>query len=119
MTSKIQITAQSGNLEDVKKALDESQSRRDAFGLRFRRNTSRYRGIEPSVLVALVGVAGTALGALVAGLLKIACQKHEGYLEISGKDWSLKVPATITNDDLERLIEQARSQGIEKIRIVD
>jgi hypothetical protein len=118
MITRVQIIARTISLRYVKKELDETRSTEVEYTLRFERNTSRYRGVEPTVLVALVGVAGTALGALVTGLLKIASQKYEGYLEISGKDWSVKVPTTVTHDELERLIGLAQSRVIEKIEIV-
>lgn len=118
MITKVQIIARKINLSDVKKELDETRPKGVKYGLQLHRKTSRYRGVDPTVLVALVGVAGTALGALVTGLLKIASQKFDGCLELSGKDWSVKVPTTVTHDELKKLIELAQSQAIEKIEII-
>ena len=118
MIRKIQITSASRELATLKQELEALQASHDEYRLQYQTNASRYRAPDANTLVALVGVAGTALGALVTGLLRIAAQKHEGYLEISGKDWSVKVPANTTKDELDRLIEEARFQSAKKIEIL-
>lgn len=118
MIRKIQISSPSRDPATLKQELEALQASPDEYSLQYEKDASRYRAPDANTLVALVGVAGTALGALVTGLLRIATQKHEGYLEISGKDWSVKVPADITKEELDRLIEEARFQSAQKIEIL-
>jgi hypothetical protein len=118
MNTKIQIIARSWSLLDLKRELDVYQATTSEYTLQFEKKPSRYRDIDTSVLVALVGLAGTGLGALISGLFNIAAQKHGVYLEISGKEWSVKVPANVSASDLDRLIEQAKSKSVEKIELV-
>jgi hypothetical protein len=64
----------------------------------------RFRNLEGTVLVALVGLAGTGLGTLISGLMNVVAQRQGASIEIKGVDWSVKVPAGIDKDELNRLV---------------
>jgi hypothetical protein len=79
----------------------------------------RFRGAEVGVLVALVGLAGTGLGALITGLLNVAAQRQIAFIEVKGSDWGVRVPATTEGEELRRLIEIARSKEVNCIVMGD
>jgi hypothetical protein len=73
--------------EDLAGALNEHFSGHlDPPRLYVKPNASRFRTIDPTVLVAIVGVSGTALGALISELLKLAQQKKGQQVVIQGKN---------------------------------
>ena len=70
---------------------------------------SRFRALDPSVLVAVAGVSGTALGSLVTGLLKIAQEKKSQKIVIQSKDGSkLEVPSDTSPEEIEELVKKLR-----------
>lgn len=90
------------------------------YKLKYERGPSRYRGaVDTGVLIAAVGLAGTGLGALITGLFTVLAEKQRAFLELSGKDWSVKLPASMPVEERERLIEQAQSRDIKKIEIIN
>jgi hypothetical protein len=108
MTAKISITSTFHTAEDLKAHL-RSEALYDCI-LEIERRPQRFRNVEGSVLVALVGLAGTGLGTLITGLLNVAAQRQGASIEIKGADWSVKVPAGIEPDELNRLIEIAKAK---------
>lgn len=90
------------------------------YTLKYKRVPSRYRGVvDTGVLIAVVGLAGTGLGALITGLFTVLAERQRAYLELSGKDWSVKLPASMPIEERDRLIEQARSRDIKEIEIIN
>jgi hypothetical protein len=67
-----------------------------------------FRGLEPSILVAVVGASGTALGTLLGGLLAVAKQKHSNKIVIRGKNASLEIPADTPLPRIDALLERIR-----------
>lgn len=119
MHTKIQITSSSENLKDLMQQLNAYQIDAAEYTLRYERIPARYRGaVDTGMLIALVGLAGTGLAALITGIFTVLAEKHRAYVEISGKDWSFKGPASMPAEERDRLIEQARSQDIKKIEII-
>ena len=118
MNTKIQIASSLWSLRDLMRELNAYQAEAPEYTLRYEKVSSRYRGVDTGVLIALVGLAGTGLGALITGLFNIAAQRHGAYVELSSKDWSVRVPAGMPSDERDRLIEQAKTQNIKKIEII-
>lgn len=70
---------------------------------------SRFRTLEPSILVAIVGGASAALGALITNLLKIAQQRKIQKIVIQGKSGAkLEVPADTPSERIDELLEKVR-----------
>jgi hypothetical protein len=84
----------------------------DTPTLRIETQGSRFRTLDPSILVAVVGVAGTALGALIAGLLKVSQERASQRIVIQGKDGTkLELPANTPPEKIDELIEKIRKMN--------
>jgi len=57
------------------------------------------RQVDPAILVATVGVAGTALGSLLAGLFSILKQKKSNKIVIRDKDFSIEISEDLLLDN--------------------
>lgn len=74
------------------------------------------RAGDVSVLVAIVGAVGAALGALLTGLLKISEQKKAKSIIIVGKSGRrVEAPVDLPPERLRELIELCHELDIEKI----
>lgn len=75
------------------------------------------RSFEPTVLVALITASGAALGALLTGLLTLANQKRTQFIELKGTDWSVRVPASATSEEIETVVKLATIKSIQTIEM--
>ena len=81
-------------------------------------SNSTHRNIDPTIIVAVLGIIGTSLAPLISGLLDIIKSKKELYIEIHAKDGRiLKIPADIDEEKLDRLIQTIQKLDTEKIEI--
>lgn len=79
----------------------------------------KFRGLDPNVLVAVVGAAGAGLGALITGLLQLRQQMgaRKIVLEAQGGQ-KLEVPADTPLDKLDQLLERLdRMSEVKKISV--
>ncbi|MFS8149729.1 hypothetical protein [Vreelandella titanicae] len=78
----------------------------------------KTRVLDAVVLVAIVGAAGTALTALITGLLKVAQQSQNQTIIIVGKKGQrLEFPAYLDDQEVKKLIEQVKDLDAERITI--
>ncbi|MBZ9938975.1 hypothetical protein LB518_21945 [Mesorhizobium sp. BR1-1-16] len=81
-----------------------------------RRGGAAKRGADPSLLIALVGAGGAALGALVAGLLDIAEQARAARIILVGVNGRrVEVPATVSPAELDLFIAKAAELDVERV----
>jgi hypothetical protein len=66
-----------------------------------------FRSIEPAVLVALVGAGGTAIGALVTGLLAIAKEKA-GRIVVSIGDTKIEMLEDTPVEKVQQIVDVIR-----------
>jgi len=67
------------------------------------------RGLDPSILVAIVGTTGTALGALISGILQVLKLTSMKKIVLQTKSGSrIEVPADISPKDLDILIQKIK-----------
>jgi|ERR1035438_8303855 hypothetical protein len=72
-------------------------------------NRPRFRGVDPTFVVAIVGAAGTALGALVSGLLQIARETHSAKVTVQAKDGRrVEFPVDTPSEKVKELVELMR-----------
>lgn len=78
----------------------------------------RLKNIDPTVVTAILTMAGTALGALISGLLKIAQANHKERIVLVTKDGlRIEVEARHALDKIPELIKLLRSMELEVIRM--
>ena len=107
-------TAELGGLIEQHLGLDK-----DGIMLETRTPEVVYRSLDPTILVAIVGATGTALGALITGLLQIAQQKSIGTIIAQSKAGSrIEIPIGVSGKELAMIIEQAKQLDSENIEIL-
>ena len=107
---EIQIILRTGNIDlvELKKLLEEKTSGKE-IALEIRRPAAIFRAPESSILLAIVATSGTALGALVSGILQIIKERSAKRIVIQSKSGTrLEVPRDIKSDELEVLVSKIR-----------
>ena len=80
---------------------------------------ARSRGMDPTVLVAIVGAAGTGVGALIAGLFQlISGKKDERIVFRSSSGISIEFPAHLSARELDEKIQKLKQLEINKCQIL-
>src|ERR1041385_128358 len=120
MEIQIALGAEDVTLQEVKESLE---TRPECAGagvhLELRTPKVKYRAIDPTVLVAMVGAAGTGLGALITGLLQVGQQlaAKKIVLEAQGGQ-KLEVPADTPLDKLDHLLDRlSQMNEVKKISV--
>jgi hypothetical protein len=76
------------------------------------------RGIDATVLVAIVGAAGTAVGAVIAGVIQIAQKSRCKKIVLQGKGGQrIEVPADTDLQKIKEFVDEVRRMDADKIRI--
>lgn len=83
-----------------------------------RLEVKRSRSVETAVLVALVGVVGTGLGALITGLLKVAEQKRANRVVLQGRSGRrLEIPVGVPPETITEYVRVAKELDIDRIEL--
>jgi ACT domain-containing protein len=116
---KIILSATSIPSRELKRRFENRTEGKEAsIELELEPNISNTRGIDPTVLVAIVSVTGTALGALVSGLLQVALANRQQKIIIQGKDGSrLEVPSDTSSEKIDELIDKLRMMDVAHIHL--
>ena len=78
----------------------------------------RLKNIDPTVITAIFTMSGTALGALVTGLLKIAQEKHkEKIVLVSKNGLRIEIESKHALKKLPELIKLLQSMELEVIKV--
>jgi hypothetical protein len=120
MELRISIDSEETLSGELKKLLEEKIDQDNQhIALELIRREKVYRGLDPTVLVAIVTVVGTGLGVLITGILEVAKQKSAGKIVIQSKGGSrIEVPASISPDKLDWLVEKVKKLESESIEIL-
>lgn len=120
MSSKIQIISRSIRPADIKNGLEKFErweSRDIQFELQSP-STQLRTGLDPTVLVAIVGAAGTGMGALITGLMQFLNQNAQKKIVLQTKDGTrLEVPANTPVEKIDLLLKKLQPSPVEKIII--
>jgi hypothetical protein len=77
------------------------------------------RGMDPTVLVAIVGATGTGIGGLIAGLFQlISGRKDEKIVLRSSKGATIEFPANLSSQRLDELILKLNQLEEDKYQIL-
>jgi len=119
MEIKLQVDPRIMSLTVFKEQLQaEADSSESEFTIEMRKTGDVLRSIDPTIIVAVVGAAGTALGALIYGLAKIAQQAGAKTILIQTRHGDrLEFPANFTPNQIDVLIEKLKKLEIERISI--
>jgi hypothetical protein len=106
------------DLTELKKSLESQSGWADLDVTLSRRQPEvKVRGIDPTVLVAIVGTAGTGFGALIVGLFQFLQQNSAKRIVIQSGDERLEFPADMKPEEVDLLIEQVHRLGVQKITL--
>lgn len=107
MEIEIALSSKSKTLQEVKESLEkETEFAASDLQLELRSPKRKFRGIDPTILVAVVGAAGTGLGALITGLLQVGQQLAARKIVLEAGDQKLEVPASTPPEQIDRLLDK-------------
>jgi hypothetical protein len=99
-------------------ALAEELGPNSGVVLTIRRSEIQFRGIDSTILVASVTAIGTALGAIIGGLLRIAQEAKTRKVVIQGRRGQrLEIPADTDPHELDRWIDCVKRLDSEDLKI--
>jgi hypothetical protein len=111
MSKRIAIVSELIGPKEVASALSPLCSEQD---ITFR--VELTRNVDTGLLVAVVGAAGTVLGALITGILKLASDRGAKNVVLQGKSGRrVEAPTGLPASELEKLIEMAKGLDIDRI----
>ena|GEM_PF-1939246 len=120
MEIKIALNTEHASLQEIKQQLETQTGVAGAdVRLELREAKVKYRALDPTVLVAIVGAAGTGLGALITGLLQVGQQfaAKKIVLEAQGGQ-KLEVPASTPLDKIDHLLDRlSQMSEVKKISV--
>lgn len=106
------------SLQLIKKELSITLNGRQDVELKLKKSKTTFRGIDPTVLVAIVATTGTAIGALIGGLFKILGQNSANRIVLQGKEgWRIEIPANISSEKLEEVITRLQELDQGKVKL--
>ena len=116
----IALNSRSRPAAEIKESLERQLTPGAAdVQLELRTPKVKYRGLDPNVLVAVVGAAGAGLGALITGLMQLRNQMAARKIVLEAQDGQkLEVPADTPMDKLDQLLERlGRMNEVKKISV--
>jgi nitrate reductase NapAB chaperone NapD len=100
---ELEITSKSKSPQKLRDLLETHLDWDDSYGTLRVRVPARNILADPAVVVAIVGAAGTVLGALIAGLLQIA----QGEIMLQTRNGNIiKVPRGTSLENIDQLIQK-------------
>jgi hypothetical protein len=119
MEIQIEIDAGDKPLREVKDSLEAQGVLNESdVKLEMRTPKIKYRGIDPTMLVAIVGAAGAGLGALITGLLQIGKEIAARKIVLEAGGQKLEVPASTSPEQLDHLLEKlSQMSEVKKISV--
>jgi hypothetical protein len=102
----------------MKERLKQTLPENSDISLSLRPSDEEVRSIDSTVLVAIVGTASTAIGALLGGLFKIIEKTKEQSIKITGKSGrTIEITGKPTQELLEQCVKVAKELDIERIEV--
>ena len=114
---EIQLKSKQISNDDFIKKL-ESQDLPNSINFILKKRENNFRGLDPTVMVAIVSSAGTALGALINGVLNIAKEKGSNSIVIQDKNGRrVEFPANCSKEKIEEIIHLLNQMEAPKIEL--
>jgi len=116
---QITIISQKYSAEKIEATLKNLRGQDFSWKLQKPGGGIRSRGLDPTVLVAVVGATGTAVGALVAGMFQlISGKKDERIVLRLSNGASIEFPADLPPKKLDEIINKIKALDDEKYQIL-
>ena len=97
----------------------ESALTTDDVQFEVRNADGAFRGVDPSVLVAIVTGGAVVLSHLISGIIQIlGPTARQSTIRLVGKNGSIEIPANYDVDGIRRLMEMRRDLDVGDICIV-
>ena len=110
MELRINLYSNNLSLDKFKELIEKQVNLNESdIHLEIKRPNFIPRGLDPTILVAIVGAAGTCLGAFLSGILQILKQTKSEKIVIQTKNGSrIEIPANTSADKLDQYIEKIK-----------
>ncbi|MER8895936.1 hypothetical protein [Mesorhizobium sp. M0676] len=87
-------------------------------GIQLKGHPGAVRSFDASVVISLVGLAGTVLGSLIAGLIKLAGDKDGKKIVITTSNGGhIEIPVGTTPKKLAQYISALNGDDVKKLRL--
>ncbi|WP_048153754.1 hypothetical protein [Methanosarcina sp. Kolksee] len=107
MNNQIIIESSTITLKDLKQHLEENI--KNGIHLEIRESRVKERNIPQEVLIAAIGTSGTILGVLITSLFQYVSAKRNEIIVVEVGDVRIEVPANVSEEKLDRLIQLVKS----------
>ena len=115
---EVEVAAQAFTSGELKQRFELEADLTQQISFSLREKGPKTRAVDPTILVAVVGAGGTALGALITGVLRIAGELKAGKISLQDKSGrKLKFPANSDPQNIQQLIQLLHSLEQPKIRV--
>jgi hypothetical protein len=105
--------------EQIKRILTDLEVWDSSWKIQERDSGVRSRGLDPTILVAIVGATGTGVGALVAGLFQLVNgRKGEKIVLRSSSGMTIEFPADLSPEKLNEMILKLKQLEDQKYQIL-
>ena len=106
--------------QEVKEMLEENLGENGGkITLELRGSETRYRSIEPSVLIALIAAGGAGVVELLRGIWNMARDKRKMKIILQAKDGRrVEVPASCSREELEYFWNKVGQPDVSIIEVV-
>ena len=116
---EILINSRNYSREQIKSVLMNLEAWNSSWKIQEQDSGIRSRGLDPTILVAIVGATGTGVGALIAGLLQLINGKQDERIVLrSSNGKSIEFPANISPKKLDEMINKLKELEDEKFQIL-
>ena len=119
MEIEIALHSSGKSLEELKAALEaEPDVTASGAQLELRAPKKKFRSVDPALLVAIVGAAGTGLGAIITGLFQIGQQMAAKKFTLeTATGAKLELPANTPPEQIDHLLEKLGHSDVKKISV--
>lgn len=114
--------AESITVQELKNLLELDFGRKEIeIPLHIRRSDTVLKGVDPTILSAMIGTAGALFGSLITGILQIILKEKmtvKKIVVISASGARIEVPVNTPDEEIDRIIERIKKLDENRVRII-
>ena len=104
--------------DDFIERLEKADLGEQGIELVLRKQDQSFRGLDPTIVIAIVTAASTALGALLTGVLSIAKESKSQTIVVQDKQGHrIEFPANCSKKQIEEIIQLLKQMEAPRIEI--